>query len=88
MTQPSGGITKTPRKPPTDLATGGERRNPMQRLARFYREVVAELRKVIWPTRRELVTYTTVVVVFVSIIVAIVAGLDLVFARVVLLVFS
>jgi preprotein translocase subunit SecE len=88
VTQPSGGTTKTPRKPPTDLTASGARRNPMQRLARFYREVVAELRKVIWPTRRELVTYTTVVVVFVSIIVAIVAGLDLAFARVVLLVFS
>ena len=88
MTQTSGGTIKTPRKPPGDLAATGGRRNPLQRLARFYREVVAELRKVIWPTRRELVTYTTVVVAFVSVIVAIVAGLDLAFARVVLLVFS
>ena len=32
------------------------------RIARFFREVVAELRKVIWPTRKELLTYTAVVV--------------------------
>ena len=60
----------------------------LARLGRFYREVVAELRKVIWPTRRELVTYTTVVVVFVSIVVAIVAGLDLLFAKGVIAVFG
>ncbi len=44
------------------------------RLARFLREVVAELRKVIWPTRNQLVTYTIVVLVFVSFMVALVAG--------------
>ena len=46
------------------------------RLARFLREVVAELRKVIWPTRNQLVTYTIVVLVFVSFMVALVALLD------------
>jgi preprotein translocase subunit SecE len=42
----------------------------------FYRQVVAELRKVIWPTRNELVTYTTVSLIFVLIVVGIVFGLD------------
>jgi len=65
-----------------------ERVNVVARIWRYYREVVAELRKVIWPTRRELVTYTTVVVIFVAIIVALVAGLDYVFARGVLKVFG
>ncbi len=88
MTQTSGDTTKTPRKPPTDVATSERRRNPLSRLGRFYREVVAELRKVIWPTRKELVTYTTVVVVFVSIVIAIVAGLDYGFSKLVLLVFG
>jgi len=55
---------------------------------RFLREVVAELRKVIWPGRRELITYTTVVIVFVAFIVALVAGLDLVFAKAVIAVFG
>ncbi|MCA1481672.1 preprotein translocase subunit SecE, partial [Bradyrhizobium sp. NBAIM08] len=46
-------------------------------IGRFLREVVAELRKVIWPGRRELITYTTVVIVFVAFMVALVAGLDI-----------
>ena len=57
-------------------------------LARFLREVVAELRKVIWPGRRELITYTTVVIVFVAFMVALVAGLDILFAQAVLAVFG
>lgn len=47
----------------------------------FVRQVVAELRKVIWPTRRELVTYTTVALVFVLIMVAIVSALDYGFTK-------
>ncbi|MGI5211955.1 preprotein translocase subunit SecE [Plantactinospora sp. CA-290183] len=58
------------------------------RLARFFREVVAELRKVIWPTRKELLTYTAVVVVFVAVVLTIVAGLDFAFAKGVLWVFG
>ncbi len=54
----------------------------------FYKQVVAELRKVIWPTRKELVTYTTVVVVFVLIMVAVVAVFDLIFGKGVLAVFG
>jgi preprotein translocase subunit SecE len=49
------------------------------RLVRFLREVVAELRKVIWPTRKQLVTYTIVVLVFVAFMVALVSLLDWVF---------
>jgi preprotein translocase subunit SecE len=54
----------------------------------FYRQVVAELRKVIWPTRNELVTYTTVSLVFVLIVVGIVFGLDNAFSWVVLKLFG
>jgi len=58
------------------------------RIARFFREVVAELRKVIWPTRNELLTYTAVVVVFVAVMMTIVALLDFGFAKAVLFVFG
>jgi preprotein translocase subunit SecE len=58
------------------------------RVTRFFREVVAELRKVIWPTRKELLTYTAVVVVFVTVMLTIVAGLDFAFAKGVLWVFG
>jgi preprotein translocase subunit SecE len=55
---------------------------------RFVRESVSEMRKVLWPSRNELVTYSIVVIVFVVIMVAIVAGLDFGFARLVLKVFG
>jgi len=64
------------------------RGNPVSRLLRFVREVVAELRKVIWPTRKELITYTAVVVVFVAIMVSLVALLDIGFAKGALAVFG
>jgi preprotein translocase subunit SecE len=58
------------------------------RFINFVREVVAELQKVIWPTRKELLTYTTVVVVFVAIMMSFVAALDYGFARAMFLVFG
>ena len=52
------------------------------------RQVVVELRKVIWPTRKELIAYTTVVVVFVLIMAGIIAAYDYIFTRGVLLIFG
>jgi preprotein translocase subunit SecE len=65
-----------------------ERIGLFARIARFFREVVAELRKVIWPTRKELLTYTAVVVTFVAVMLMIVGGLDYGFAKAVLWVFG
>src|SRR5206468_3705707 len=64
------------------------RANYFVRLRRFLREVVAELRKVIWPARNQMVTYTIVVIVFVVFMVALTAGLDVLFAKAVLAVFG
>jgi preprotein translocase subunit SecE len=58
------------------------------RIMRFIREVWAELRKVIWPNRKQMVTYTAVVLVFVVFMVALVSGLDLGFKQVIGLVFG
>jgi preprotein translocase subunit SecE len=58
------------------------------RISLYYRQVIAELRKVIWPTRTQLITYTIVVIVFVTIMVAILALLDFVFSWAVLEVFG
>jgi preprotein translocase subunit SecE len=66
----------------------GDRPGLGARLALFYRQVVAELRKVVWPTRKELLTYTWVVIVFVTVVATIVAVLDLIFAKGVLRVFG
>ncbi|WP_327149485.1 preprotein translocase subunit SecE [Nocardia sp. NBC_01329] len=56
-------------------------RNPFKRLFKFLREVIAELRKVIWPNRKQMITYTTVVLVFVVFMVAFISGLDLAFIK-------
>ena len=61
---------------------------PIGRIALFGRQVVSELRRVVWPTRPQLITYTAVVIVFVSILGAVVSGMDLGFTRLVLLVFG
>jgi preprotein translocase subunit SecE len=47
----------------------------------FLRQVVAELRKVIWPTRRELGTYTAVALTFIIIMTVLVTSLDYGFTK-------
>ena len=76
------GATATPER-------GRAAKKPLPaRMSLFYRQVLAELRKVIWPTRKELITYTTVVIVFVLVIIAYVTGLDYVFSKAVLSIFG
>jgi len=82
-TRPSTGTGKD-----RPVRKGREQDSPVARVVRFLREVIAELRKVIWPTRKQLVTYTAVVLVFVIFMVAFVALVDLGFQRVVLYVFG
>ncbi|EOM76512.1 preprotein translocase subunit SecE [Rhodococcus rhodnii] len=52
------------------------RGNIFKRLRRFIREVIAELRKVIWPNRKQMITYTTVVLVFMAFMVTFIGLLD------------
>lgn len=54
---------------------------PWTRLVGFLREVRQELGKVIWPTRRELITYSIVVLVTVAVLGSFVYVLDQLFAR-------
>lgn len=56
------------------------KRNPGEKrtsLFTFYRQIVAELKKVVWPTQKQLTTYFIVVLFFVLIMMAIVSLLDL-----------
>ncbi|KLO26398.1 preprotein translocase subunit SecE [Mycolicibacter heraklionensis] len=66
----------------------GPSRNPFVFVLNFLKQVVGELRKVIWPNRKQMVTYTAVVLAFLVFMVALVAGADFGFARLVLLVFG
>lgn len=54
----------------------------------FFKEVVAELKKVAWPTRKEVFGYSLVVLVSVIVIAALIFGMDYVFTRAVLALFG
>jgi preprotein translocase subunit SecE len=56
--------------------------------ATFYRQVVAELRKVVWPSRQQLITYFWVVLVFVVVVMTFVSLLDLGFGKAVFAIFA
>jgi preprotein translocase subunit SecE len=66
--------------------------NPLSRfwgsVTLFISQILDELRKVVRPTRSELVNYTVVVIVFVSVVMAVVSLLDFVFTKGVLWVFG
>jgi len=58
------------------------------RVGLFYRQVLSELKKVVWPTRNMLTTYTAVVLVFVTFIIAVVSVIDFALTKVVFWVFG
>ena len=62
--------------------------NIFRRIALFYRQVINELRKVVWPSRNMLTTYTAVVLVFVTFIIAVVSLFDLGLTQLVLFIFG
>ncbi|WP_431235188.1 preprotein translocase subunit SecE [Mycolicibacterium psychrotolerans] len=66
----------------------GPSRNPILFVWNYLKQVVAELRKVIWPNRKQMVSYTTVVLLFLAFMVALIGGVDLGLAKLVLWVFG
>jgi preprotein translocase subunit SecE len=54
----------------------------------FLRQVVAELRKVVWPTQQQVVTYFIVVMVFVLVMMAIISALDFAFGKAMFAIFA
>ncbi|MGH3959345.1 preprotein translocase subunit SecE [Mycobacterium sp.] len=62
--------------------------NPIVYLYNYLKQVVAELRKVIWPNRKQMITYTSVVLAFLVFMVALIGLSDLGLAKLVLLVFG
>jgi preprotein translocase subunit SecE len=64
------------------------RPNVFARIALFVRQVVAELKKVVAPTRSELLTYVSVVLVFLLVVMLFVTALDYGIGQAVLWVFG
>jgi preprotein translocase subunit SecE len=82
----SGG--KGPKAKTAKDRADGPSRNPFVFVINYLKQVVAELRKVIWPNRKQMVTYTTVVLVFLAFMVALISGVDLGLAKLISLVFG
>ncbi|ORV81832.1 preprotein translocase subunit SecE [Mycobacterium interjectum] len=74
--------SKKPRKP------GDRSANPFVFVYNYLKQVVAEMRKVIWPNRKQMLTYTSVVLAFLAFMVALVGLADFGLAKLVLLVFG
>ncbi len=82
-------MSETRTTEPRKGASGGDRRlNWFARIGLFVRQVISELRKVVWPTRSQLITYTTVSIVFIVGMMVIVGVLDLISSQIVLWLFG
>ena len=79
----SGTAKKTAKK-----RADGPSRNPITFVWNYLKQVVAELRKVIWPNRKQMISYTTVVLVFLAFMVALIGGVDLGVGKLVMWVFG
>jgi preprotein translocase subunit SecE len=83
-TKNGGGTAKKTAKKSADRPS----RNPFAFVWTFLQQVVAELRKVIWPNRKQMINYTAVVLVFLAFMVALIGLVDLGLAKLVMLVFG
>jgi preprotein translocase subunit SecE len=77
---PDGSPSTAPREkavPRTTPKPAAQRTSPAQ----FVREVRGELRKVAWPTRDEVTNYSVIVLITLAILIALIFGLDYMFAK-------
>ncbi len=65
-------------------------RPPKERIgaAEYFRQVRAELRKVAWPTRAEVIHYSIIVLIALLILTALIFGLDFLFGKIVIFLFQ
>ena len=79
---------KKAKKARTASKSGEPSNNPIVYVFNYLRQVVAELRKVIWPNRKQMGSYTSVVLAFLVFMVTLIGLVDLGLAKLVLLVFG
>jgi preprotein translocase subunit SecE len=84
---PDGEPAVARREPPRTL-----QRSPQTatrtRPTEFIRDVRAELRRVAWPTRAETINYSTVVLIALAVLMALIFLLDTIFGKVILFLFK
>ncbi|WP_428342318.1 preprotein translocase subunit SecE [Mycobacterium sp.] len=79
---------KKAKKPKKAKSPGDQSSNPFVFVLTYLKQVVAELRKVIWPNRKQMGSYTSVVLAFLVFMVTLIGLVDLGLAKLVLLVFG
>jgi preprotein translocase subunit SecE len=79
---------KKPKKAKKARKSQGSSPNPIVYVYNYLKQVVAELRKVIWPNRKQMMTYTSVVLAFLVFMVTYIGLVDLGLAKLVLQVFG
>ena len=84
--RPRKSPARGPRRPGTKKKPAGP--NLFMFVFNYLKQVVGELRKVIWPNRKQMMTYTSVVLIFLAFMVALVGLADLGLAKLVMLVFG
>ncbi|WP_193103423.1 preprotein translocase subunit SecE [Brachybacterium sp. FME24] len=68
-----------PSTPTKGDAPGSGSKNPFLAIGLFIRQVLAELKKVVVPTRKELIVYSITVLVFVIVMIMLIFGFDAAF---------
>ena len=76
------------KQPKKQAAKRQPARKQPRRTTRLFRETIAELRKVSWPTRKEAISLTYVVVIVMIVMAIFLGGVDFVFFRLFGLLFS
>ena len=84
----SDDAVKKTKKPKKAKTSGDPSSNPFVFVLTYLKQVVAELRKVIWPNRKQMGSYTSVVLAFLVFMVTLIGLVDLGLAKLVLLVFG
>jgi preprotein translocase subunit SecE len=79
---------KKAKKPKKAKKSGDPSSNPFLFVLTYLKQVVAELRKVIWPNRKQMGSYTSVVLAFLVFMVTLIGLVDLGLAKLVLWVFG
>jgi preprotein translocase subunit SecE len=84
----SDDTAKKAKKPKKAKKSGDPSSNPFLFVLTYLKQVVAELRKVIWPNRKQMGSYTSVVLAFLVFMVTLIGLVDLGLAKLVLWVFG
>jgi preprotein translocase subunit SecE len=63
--------------------SGEKKPNLFRRIARWFRETKSELKKVVWPTRKQLINNTAIVLAAVITVGAVMSGMDFIFMQIV-----